>query len=406
MGGPVSQRHIVVGVCGGIAAYKVLELLRLLTKEGAIVDVILTKNATNFITALSIEALTHRRPYIGMFDPLISPYAHIELGQSSDLFLIAPATANIIGKIANGIADDLLTTAVLAATAPVLLCPSMNEKMFLNPLVQHNLSKLKAMGYHVMEPESGELACGATGLGRLPEPQEILEEISSLLSPKDLKGIRCLVTAGPTREFADPVRFISNPSSGKMGYALARAAAHRGAEVILISGPTHLSPPKGVKLVKVISTLQMRDAVMAEARRSDLIIKAAAVSDFRPKVAFEHKIKKDTKPLIMELEKNPDILRELGELKREHNFILVGFAAESQDLVANAQKKLLGKNLDVIVANDIKMEGAGFGVDTNQVKIIVKDQGILDSGLRPKDEIAHLILDKVKELLGELHGGP
>lgn len=399
MGTTLSGKSILLGVSGGIAAYKALELVRLLAKEGAGVEVILTKNATHFIAPLSFEALCNRKPHVDMFDTSTAPFTHIEMGQNSDLIVIAPATANIIGKIASGIADDLLSTTVSAATCPVLICPSMNEKMFSNPIVQQNISKLRAFGYHILEPRSGELACGATGPGRLPEPKEILEEIISLLTPKDLKSFRFLITAGPTREYMDPVRFISNPSSGKMGYAIARAARQRGADVVLVSGPTEIPAPGGVKIIKVVSALEMRGCVLQYAEESDVIIKAAAVSDFRPKLRLEHKMKKEDAPPTVELEQNPDILRELGEMKQKRGFVLVGFAAETMDLLKNAQKKLISKNLDMIVANEIGSRSAGFEADTNQVKIIMKDGRVEETGLLLKEEIANIILDKVKSFL-------
>lgn len=399
MGKILSGKTIVLGVSGGIAAYKALELLRLLQKEEAQLEVILTRNATYFVGPLSFEALIHKRPHLEMFEQNTPPFSHIELGQSSDLIVIAPATANIIGKLAHGIADDLLTTTILAATCPVLICPSMNERMFLNPIVQQNLSSLRGLGFHILAPGTGELACGATGPGRLPEPKEILEEILFLLTPKDLKGIKLLVTAGPTREFLDPVRFISNPSSGKMGFAIARQAANRGAEVILVSGPTELSPPQRVHVIKVTSALEMREAVLRNSEGCHVIIKAAAVSDFRPKHRFDYKVKKETGPLVLELEENPDILKELGELKDKMGFILVGFAAESHDIVQNAQKKLIAKNLDMIVANDITSESSGFRTDTNKVKFLMKDGSVEETGLLLKEDVADLILDKVKSFL-------
>jgi|YNPBryantNP2012_1023418.scaffolds.fasta_scaffold00616_1 phosphopantothenoylcysteine decarboxylase/phosphopantothenate--cysteine ligase len=404
MPNPLKGKSIVVGVCGGIAAYKVVELVRLLTRAEAKVEVILTQNAARFIGPLTFEAITQNPTHLNMFEGKKSPFEHIRLGQGADLMVIAPATANMIAKIAYGIADDLLSTTVVAATCPVLLCPSMNVKMYQNPIVQGNMERLRSLGYHILYPEAGSLACGAEGKGRLPEPTEIFKELEYILSPKDLEGLKILVTAGPTREYLDPVRFISNPSSGKMGYTIACQAQKRGAEVILVSGPSNLAPPPRVRLFKVTSALEMREAVLTEAPNLHVVIKAAAVSDFRPKTFQSHKIKKESGVSLIQLVENPDILKELGELKRSHPMILVGFAAETQDLVLNAQKKLLSKNLDMIVANDISSDKAGFEVDTNQVKILYPDGAMEETPILSKEEVGHLILDRVRSLCERLLG--
>jgi len=394
----IKGKNILVGVCGGIAAYKVVELVRLLTKAEANVEVILTQNGARFVGPLTFEAITQNPTHISMFEGKKSPFEHITLGQGADLLVIAPATANIIAKIAHGMADDLLSTTVVAATCPVLLCPSMNVKMYENPIVQKNLGKLESLGYHILYPEAGFLACGAEGKGRLPEPVEIFKEIEDILTPKDLRGLRILITAGPTREYLDPVRFITNPSSGKMGYTIAWAAKKRGAEVILVSGPSYVTPPPKVKVFNVTSALEMREIALREAQNCHVVIKAAAVSDFRPKTFERHKIKKESGVSFIELVENPDILKELGELKRSKSMVLVGFAAETQDLVLNAKKKLISKNLDMIVANDISSDKTGFEVDTNQVKILYADGNIEETPLLSKEEIGHLILDRVRNL--------
>ncbi len=395
----ITGKKIVIGVCGGIAAYKVVELARLLMGAGALVEVIMTKNATHFICPMTFEAVTNGKVYVDMFSQGHAPFEHIRLGQDSHLIIVAPATANMIAKIAHGIGDDLLSTTLLAATCPVLVCPSMNERMYLNKVVQRNLELIQGIGYHVMAPDSGPLACGTSGQGRLPEPRHIVDRVRHILTPKDMAGLKVLVTAGPTREFIDPVRFISNPSSGKMGYALAQAASERGAQVVLVSGPTNLEPPYGVKVFMVTSAVEMRDAVMENIEGVSLVIKAAAVSDFRPKVFSGQKIKKEMGPSPIELVENPDILAELGGLKGTRPLVLVGFAAESEEIIQNAKKKMQKKNLDMIVANDITHRASGFQADTNQVKILYKDGDVEHLPLLKKYELAHVILDRAKELL-------
>jgi len=391
-------RKVIVGVTGGIAAYKAAEVVRLLAKEGAVTRVAMTQHATKFITPLTLETLSGNRVVADMWSPGTHPLDHVTWGQDSDLIIIAPATANFIGKMAHGIGDDFLSTLVIAATARVLVCPSMNTQMYLSHAVQENLRILKARGCAIMEPESGELACRTEGPGRLPEPEDIVEEARMLLSKQDLAGLRILVTAGATLEPLDPVRYMSNRSSGKMGYALARAARMRGAKVTLVSGPTALNPPRDVALSRVKTAEEMRRTVLAECRQYDVIIKAAAVLDWRPKETAEHKIKKGRGVQTLELVENPDILAELGCSRGDSRCLLVGFAAETQDLIANAQEKLKKKNLDVIVVNDVSREDAGFEADTNAVKILYRDGHMEELPLMPKEEVADQLLDRIKIL--------
>ncbi|NLC06722.1 MAG: bifunctional phosphopantothenoylcysteine decarboxylase/phosphopantothenate--cysteine ligase CoaBC [Syntrophomonadaceae bacterium] len=389
---------IVVGVCGGIAAYKIADVVSRLKKLQAEVHVIMTQSATEFITPLTLGTLSQNAVAVDMFWQTGDPHIHhIELAQRADLILIAPATANMVGKIANGIADDLLSTTVMAATVPLMLVPSMNVHMYENPIFQENLRKLRGHGYRIIEPASGHLACGDTGKGRLPEVEVIVQEVVDFLTRKqDLIGRRIIVTAGGTREALDPVRFISNRSTGKMGYAVAEAARNRGAEVILISAPTFLPPPAGVQVVSVTSAREMHAAVMEHFPDCDAVIKTAAVADYRPRVPAEQKIKKSDGPLVIELERNPDILYELGQ--RKNRQVLVGFAAETQDLTEYAREKIEKKNLDFIVANDVTREGAGFGTDTNIVSFIFPDGRVFPLPQMSKAEIADRILDEVVAL--------
>lgn len=391
---------IVLGVTGGIAVYKAVELLRLLTKAGAAVHVVMTKAATEFVTPLTFQTLSGHPVHQELFN-LISEQqiGHISLAERADLFLIAPATANFVGKVASGIADDLLSTTVMATRAPVLIAPAMNVNMYRNPIYQENEARLKEHGYLFVSPACGMLACGYEGEGKLQAPEVILEEAIAALTPKDLAGERVLVTAGPTREEIDPVRFISNHSSGKMGYAIARQARLRGAEVTLVTGPTALEFPCGVEVVRVESACEMRDAVLGRLDATDVVIKAAAVADYRPTLRAGNKLKKTAEALAIELEKNPDILAELG--KRKDGRILVGFAAETDDLVANATAKLNSKNLDLIVANDVSQEGAGFNVDTNIAKLLYRDGRVEELPIMGKDRMAGIILDRVAGLRKE-----
>jgi phosphopantothenoylcysteine decarboxylase/phosphopantothenate--cysteine ligase len=395
----LKNKEILLGISGGIAVYKACELVRLLTKAGAKVQVVMTENATCFINPLSFETLSQRKVHSSLFEKGTNPLIHIELADKAELLVVAPATANIIGKMANGIADDLLSTLYLATKAKTLVCPAMNVNMFSHPALKQNLETLRKRGVRVLEPETGELACGWEGKGRLPEPDLILEACEYALAPKDMVGKKFMITAGPTREALDPVRFISNRSSGKMGYALARAARARGGEVILISGPSALRPPMEVKLVKVESAEDMKKAVDRYYKDADVIIKAAAVSDFRPAVKAGSKIKKERAEMSIELEKTPDIVRELGS-KKSKNQILVGFAAETEDLVRNAAKKLKEKNLDMIVANDVSKKGAGFDVDTNIATILPRKGRAEYLPQMSKLELSYKILDKIKNLLG------
>jgi phosphopantothenoylcysteine decarboxylase/phosphopantothenate--cysteine ligase len=394
----VKDKRIIVGITGGIAAYKAAELVRLLVKAGAQVRVAMTANAARFVTPLTFEALSGHRVIRDMWGQEETTIDHIAWGQESDLIIIAPATANIIAKMAHGIADDFLSTMVLAATAKILVCPSMNDRMLINPAVQDNLRILNERNFAVMVPGEGQLACRSEGPGRLPEPQEIVEHAWTLLSPQDLSGQKVLITAGPTIEPIDPVRYISNRSSGKMGFALAKAARRRGASVTLVSGPVSLMPPYGVTFIPVKTADEMRNAVMENRPGRDIVIKAAAVSDYRPKDSAQQKIKKGPDSLTLDLLKNPDILWELGNSKKQSPFVLVGFAAETEDLPANAEAKLKAKNLDMIVANDVSRNDAGFETDTNIVKMIFADGHVEDSPLMTKDEVADLVLDRIKSL--------
>jgi phosphopantothenoylcysteine decarboxylase/phosphopantothenate--cysteine ligase len=394
----LTGKTVVLGVTGGIAVYKAVELLRLLTRAGAEVHVIMTKAATEFVTPLTFQTLSGNPVSTELFNLYQErEIGHISLADRADLLLIAPATANVIGKIAHGIADDLLTTTVMATKAPVLVAPAMNVNMYQNPLYQENEARLRRHGYHFVDAESGSLACGWEGSGRLAQPERIFDQACALLSQQDLTGETVLVTAGPTREELDPVRYISNHSSGKMGYALAQAARHRGAKVILVSGPTCLEAPPGLELVRVVSARQMYEAVMTRAEGCSVVIKAAAVADYRPLLRNGDKLKKKDDNLTLELAKNPDILSQLGQLNPRP--LLVGFAAETTDLQNNAAAKLAAKNLDMIVANDVSQEGAGFNVATNIARLLYRDGRIEPLELMTKTRLAELILDRVRELL-------
>ena len=391
-------KNIVVGISGGIAAYKAAELVRLLMKSEALTNVAMTTNAAQFVTPVTFEALSGNRVICNQFRDEGPLMEHITWGQEADLVIIAPATANIISKIANGIGDDFLSTMLLATTAKILVCPSMNSQMYMNPAVQDNLKRLKERDITVMAPGEGQLACRTEGPGRLPEPADIVEQAEMLLSRQDLSGLKILLTAGATVEPIDPVRFITNRSTGKMGYALARAAKRRGASVTLISGPTALPSPYGVTFFGVKSAEEMKQAVFDNRSGCDIIIKAAAVADYRPLEMAEQKMKKGTDTLTLELTKNPDILAELGATKKEFPCVLVGFAAETEELLSHAKAKLEAKNLDMIVANDVSRNDAGFEADTNIVKMIYRNGDTEDSRLMSKDDIADLILDRAKEL--------
>ncbi|PIP38764.1 MAG: bifunctional phosphopantothenoylcysteine decarboxylase/phosphopantothenate--cysteine ligase CoaBC [Desulfobacterales bacterium CG23_combo_of_CG06-09_8_20_14_all_51_8] len=391
---PISGKQIVLGVCGGIAAYKSVELLRLFQKAGADVKVVMTENAQQFVGSMTFEAISghpvFREMYGGNPD---AQMRHIAWAEAADAVVIAPATANIIGKLANGIADDALTTLMLAVTAPKIICPSMNTHMYENRAVQRNLDVLEGDGYVIVDPGEGELACGSVGAGRLPEPEYIFDRVAGVFSPKDFKGKRVLVTAGPTREFIDPVRFVSNPSSGKMGYAVAKAAADRGADVTLVSGPTGLETPFGVRRVDVVSAAEMAEAVLARMNDADIIIKVAAVADYTPMEKANYKIKKTDGGISVSMERTVDILVELG--RRKTHQILVGFAAETQDLKKNALEKLKRKNLDMIAGNLVNDSSSGFNSDTNKLNFFYKDGSMEELPEMDKEAAAHVMLDRI-----------
>ena len=393
----LENKKIVLGITGGIAAYKAAELTRALIKTGAQVRVIMTKSAMQFIAPLTLQTLSQGPVYTEMFVPTEShEMAHITLADYADAFVIAPATGNVIGKIASGIADDLLTTTIMAQNKPTLICPAMNDKMLANPIVQDNIRKLRQYGYCVMESGVGELACKTSGSGRLPAIPAIVDAVESLLAPKDFSGEKVLVTAGPTEEPLDPVRCITNLSSGKMGYALAAAAHQRGAQVTLISGPTKIPPPAVEKVIFVRTALEMYQTVMDRYAEASVIIKAAAVADYRPATLSPEKIKKDKGLSGIELIRNPDIIAAIGAKKKKG--ILVGFAMETEDLLANARQKLRKKNMDMIVANSLREEGAGFQTDTNIITIIDRDGKTVALDKMTKQAAAHKILDYIKTL--------
>lgn len=394
----LAGKVITIGVTGGIAAYKAAQLVSMLAGLEAITRVVMTKSAQEFVSPLTFQVLSGHPVRTDLFTAgKDNPIPHIELAAQSDLIVVVPATANIIGKVASGIADDLLSTTIMAATCPVLFCPAMNVNMYRNPVVQRNLTRLRELGYHLVEPGTGRLACGTEGTGRLPEPEVILEQVRAILGRAgDLSGMMLLVTAGPTREPLDPVRYITNRSSGKMGYAVAGAASSRGAKVILVSGAVGLVPPSGVKLIQVETAQQMFDAVMEHFSSVDIVVKSAAVADYRPKTVAAQKIKKSTDSMILELEKTPDILLELG--KRKEGQLLVGFAAETGDVEENALAKARQKNLDLLVANDVTLPGAGFGTDTNIARLVYPDGTVIALPKMDKLALAHCILDEVLAL--------
>jgi phosphopantothenoylcysteine decarboxylase/phosphopantothenate--cysteine ligase len=397
----VNGKEIILGVTGGIAAYKAAELVRELTKKGAKVRVVMTRNAREFITPLTFQTLSGNPVQTDLFSLVEgSRIGHVALADMADLVVIAPATANIIGKVAHGIADDFLSTMIMATKSPVLFAPSMNVNMWESFTVQHNVATLKETGYHFIGPEEGDLACEAIGQGRLAALSDIVECIEDLLVEKDMRGNQILITAGPTHEPIDPVRFIGNRSSGRMGFALAKMARRRGADVILISGPSHLPIPGGnIRFISVGTALEMRDAVLEHYKECSAIIKAAAVSDYRPKFTSNQKVKKLDGHASLELERNPDILGEIGSLKGDR--VLVGFAAETEDLIANAREKLREKHLDLIVANDVSRSDSGFATETNKVTIIDSRGKTHPLPLKSKDEVANIILERVVEILRE-----
>ena len=393
------KKTVVLGVTGGIAAYKTASLASMLVKNGYDVQVLMTQNATNFINPIVFETLTKHKCLIDTFDRNFEfSVEHVALAKLADVVMIAPATANVIGKLAHGIADDMLTTTVMACrTCPKIIAPAMNTEMYFNLVVQDNLKILEGYGYEVIRPAEGYLACGDVGAGKMPEPETLFAYIfKAIACEKDMVGKKVLVTAGPTREAIDPVRFITNHSSGKMGYAIARVCAARGAEVTLVSGPTSLPEPVAVKTVHVTTAREMFQAVAELAPEADIICKAAAVADYRPKHVSQEKVKKSDGNLALEMEKTQDILKYLGEHRSPGQF-LCGFSMETENLTGNSRAKLEKKNLDMIVANSLKTEGAGFQGDTNQVTLITRNEEI-PLPLLSKEETANLILNKVLEM--------
>ena len=388
-------KTVVIGVTGGIAAYKIASLVSMLKKQHANVRVIMTENATNFITPVTFESLTGTKCLVDTFDRNFEfQVEHISLAKQADIFMIAPATANVIAKVAHGLADDMLTTTFLACKKPKYIVPAMNTQMYENPITQDNLEICRKYGMHVIEPASGYLACGDTGAGKMPEPETLFEYIlQEIAFPKDLAGKKILVTAGPTQEAIDPVRYITNHSTGKMGYAIARAGARRGAEVTLVSGPVNQTVPLGVTLVPVVSARDMFEAVTSRSAKQDAIIKSAAVADYRPAVVGTEKTKKSDGDMSIALERTDDILSWLGDHRREGQF-LCGFSMETQNMLENSKAKLEKKHVDMIVANNLKTAGAGFGTDTNVVTLITKD-GAEELEKMPKDQVAHVLLDRI-----------
>ncbi len=394
-------KTVVLGVTGGIAAYKMPNLASALVKLGCNVQVLMTQNATQFITAVTFETLTGNKALVDTFDRNFSfQVEHIAVADQADLVMIAPATANVIAKLAHGLADDMLTTTVLACNCPKIVVPAMNTKMYENPVTQDNLNTLRRYGWEVVEPASGYLACGAVGKGKLPEPEVLLQVIlHDLAHEKDMVGKKVLVTAGPTQEALDPVRYLTNHSSGKMGYAIAQAAARRGAQVTLVSGPVALKRLPYVETVDVVSAQEMFEAVAERAAEQDILIKAAAVADYRPMMVAEDKMKKSDDALSIPLERTQDILGWLGQHRRPGQF-LCGFSMETQNMVENSRKKLEKKQVDMIAANNLKVEGAGFGVDTNLLTLITKD-GLDELPLVTKEEAADLLLDHILKRMEE-----
>ena len=389
-------KHIVLGVTGSIAAFKIASLASMLKKQGADVTVIMTQNATNFINPITFESLTGNKCLVDTFDRNFQhSVEHVSLAKQTDVVMVAPASANVIAKAAHGIADDMLTTTLLACRCPKIFAPAMNTRMYQNPVVQDNMELLRHYGMEVVNPATGYLACGDTGEGKMPEPELLLEYITKALYPKDMEGVRVLVTAGATREKIDPVRYITNHSTGKMGYAIARAAMMRGAQVTLVSGKTQLQPPMGVCVINIESAAEMAEAVKGCAGVQDIVIKAAAVADYRPKYAADEKVKKkdDEMSLELELERTEDILGYLGNHKKEGQF-LCGFSMETENMLENSRKKLEKKNLDLIVANNLKQAGAGFGTDTNIVTLISASDTVQLPMMR-KEEVADKLLSYI-----------
>lgn len=387
-------KHIILGVTGSIAAYKIASLASMLKKRKADVTVIMTQNATNFIHPITFETLTGNKCLVDTFDRNFQyNVEHVALAKQADAILIAPASANVIAKAAHGIADDMLTTTLLACQCPKIIAPAMNTRMFQNPIVQDNMKILEKYSMEVITPVTGYLACGDTGEGKMPEPELLLEYLVKSVTPKDMTGVKVLVTAGPTREKIDPVRYISNHSTGKMGYAIARAAMLRGADVTLVSGKTELTPPIHMEVVDVLSAADMAEAVKSRAKEQNIIIKAAAVADYHPKYIADEKLKKKDGDMSIELERTEDILGYLGSHKPEGQF-LCGFSMETENMIENSRKKLEKKNLDLIVANNVKQKGAGFGTDTNIVTLLSKTDTI-QLPIMSKEEVANELLNYI-----------
>ena len=392
---PLEGKNVVLCVTGGIAAYKAADLTSRLRKKGASVYIIMTESATHFITPLTLEVLSGNRVVTDMFDRAFTwEVEHISLAKRADVFVIAPATANIIGKAAHGIADDMVSTTLMAMRAPIVMAPAMNTNMYENPVVQQNMELLRERGVCFAAPVSGHLACGDTGSGKLADPADIVRVIEDALTPKDLSGLSVLVTAGPTREAMDPVRFLSNHSTGKMGYAIAERARARGARVTLISGPVALTPPEGVEVVPITSALDMYDAVLSRLPRLDWVIKAAAVGDYRPATCADDKLKKKQDDMSVALVRNPDILKEIGARKNDHQTVC-GFSMETRDLINNSRAKLEGKNCDMLVANNLRTAGAGFAHDTNVATLLYRDGSAESLDLMAKDSLADIVLDRM-----------
>ncbi len=393
----LTGKTVLLGVTGGIAAYKMADVASSLVKLGAKVHVLMTRNATNFINPITFETLTSNKCIVDTFDRNFDfKVEHISLAKAADVVLIAPATADVIGKIAHGIADDMLTTTVMACKCPILVSPSMNTNMYENPIVTDNIARLKNYGYQIIEPSCGHLACGDSGKGKLPSPEMLVEHIKlTIAMDKDMTGKRLLVTAGATQEAIDPVRYITNHSTGKMGYAIARVAAYRGAEVTLVTGKTNLTPPLGVKVINIKSAADMYEAVCANSDSQDIIIKAAAVADYTPVTTADEKIKKSDDDMSIPLKRTNDILKFLGEHKKPGQFIC-GFSMETENMLENSRAKLERKNADMIVANNLKTSGAGFGCDTNIVTLITKND-VKELDIMSKTQVAQAILDKIME---------
>ena len=394
-------KTVLLGVTGSIAAYKIAYLASALKKLHAEVHVLMTKNATNFITPITFESLTGTKCLVDTFDRNFQfQVEHISIAKKADVAMIAPASANVIGKLAHGIADDMLTTTLMACKCKKFISPAMNTNMFENPILQDNLKTLEHYGYEVIQPASGYLACGDTGAGKMPEPETLLSYIlREIAAEKDLEGKKVLVTAGPTQEAIDPVRYITNHSSGKMGYALAKAAMLRGAEVTLVSGPCSITPPPFVKVVPVVTAKDMFDAVTSVSAQQDIIIKAAAVADYRPLKVFDEKVKKKDEEMSIALEKTDDILNYLGEHRTKEQF-LCGFSMETQNMIGNSRAKLGKKHLDMVAANNLKVEGAGFQGDTNVLTLITQDEDV-SLQLMSKEDAANVILDKILSVMKE-----